>query len=197
MKLKQLRKFFILKLFLFFLLLGVSAPDFCSAAENKIIVAAGYFSITGQNSVTGKTVRVSGLGAIQLRYLRAITQHLEVGAGYTVSYDKTIGGNSIFGLDVGLNYFPITATHGIVSASPDIQMSVSEFYRPFIGISFVQRNFSGIQTGYSGLAFAIGSEFHLNTNYDLVAMAKYSALAASSEASVKELSAVIGIVLGF
>jgi len=179
---------------LFFLSVG---SESARAYDNKLDVAIGYFSVNGTNNDTNKKAAVSGVGAYQIRYRRALTSHFDFAAGYSLYFKQVITGSSIYGLNLEVIYFPLSASGTIESKTDNITLSVAERLRPFVSGSFLQRNFSGLQTTFVGFGAGAGAEYTLTQNMSFISYARYAMLNATSLSTATELTLTAGLVFGF
>ena len=158
--------------FLFLFLFGNrngAGIESASAYDNKLDVTIGYFSVNGTNNDTNKKAAVSGIvGAYQIRYRRALTSHFDFAAGYSLYFQQVITGNSIYGLNLEVIYFPLSASGTIESKTDDVTLRVAERLRPFVSGAFLQRNFSGLQTTFVGFGAGGGVEYTLTPNMSFI-----------------------------
>jgi hypothetical protein len=178
-------------------IVGLQGIPNASAYSNKLDFTFGGFSINATNSSTNKTAKVSGVGAYQVRYRRAITRHVDFLAGYSLHFQKVFTGDSIYGLDFGVIYFPLTASGAVTSRSEDVEVVVSETWRPFIMVDFLQRNFQGIQTTYTGFGGGVGTEWRWTDTMGVIGQVRGASLSAGQGTSATEISVSGGLVIGF
>jgi hypothetical protein len=167
------------------------------AFDNKIDFSAGTFSITATNKITNKSAQISSLGSYEFRYRRAITRQLDFFGGYSLNFKNVLGGSSIYGFEFGAIYFPFSASGAMKSVLDDSQITIEEVWRPFVEANFIERNFQGIQTTYSGFGGGMGTERRLWNNFSLIGQGKVAVLSAEAGTSSTEFLFLMGVVLGF
>ncbi len=165
------------------------------AAENKIDIEVGSFMINATSGTRSGTI--SSLGIYRVGYRRSVTPRFDIGIGYTVLFTKVISGDTGFGLDLNGTYYFLGASSLVESKGEHSYMAYSEDLRPFISLSFAQRNYQSIQTSYAGFGGAIGIEKTLLERLSARITARYNMLSAGQASSAKELSFNGGIVIEF
>lgn len=177
-------------------LLGI-VPVGSFASDNALDFSAGFYSIKGTNARAKTSSSISGPGAYQLAYRRRVSPHFDVGLGYSVYFSQVITGDSVFGLDLMAQYYPFSSSRGVRSESPEVMVTITEVWRPYVGLAFMQRNFQGVQATYVGFAGVIGTQYALQGATSLFAYARYAALNASSSSTATELNVSLGVSFGF
>jgi hypothetical protein len=162
------------------------------ASEGKISLTAGYFSLEAKAS--GNTSTVSNPSAFKIGYQYPVLDHFELSGGYTILMADFSGSDLGYGLDVGMNYFPITLSHE--EKVKDGHFSVKRYtdYSPFIGLGFYQRQFQSVKNSYAGLGGTLGLEKYLNSKINLKAEVRYIKLAGSGDSTATETNLLVGIV---
>jgi len=108
-----------------------------------------------------------------------------------------ISGDAAYGLDVGVTYFPLTAS-GLQSFEANGQrIQLAADFRPFLSFAFNQRNIQSVQTGYAGFSLGIGAEKTMNSSASLSGMVRYTSLSGSRSATATIIDMLVGIVWGF
>jgi hypothetical protein len=177
------------------LLLGLGLTSQSALAGNKFDIATGYYSLTGQTRTASGTK--SGIGSYRIGYRRSISPKVDVGLGYNITYSSIFGGDSAYGLDVGLSYFPFTASGTETFERNDQRLILQPDLRPFIGFAFTQRNIQSVQTGYAGFGVTLGLEKSWNENASLSGSLRYTTLSGSRSATATIMDVLLGIVWGF
>ncbi len=163
------------------------------AGPNKFDVGFGYFGVNAKTSTASGSS--SGIGLYQFNFRRAVKNKFEVAVGYTVYFTGIISGDSGSGLDLGVNYFPLTAAGPIEDKGEGAEMMIEELWRPYIGVTFNQRNFQSVQTTYSGYGFLVGLERVLNANTNINSTVRMITLSGPKASTAKETDLFLG--LGF
>ena len=160
----------------------------------KFDVMLGYFMMTART--TQGTGGLNGIGVYSLGYRHPVLSKLEVGIGYSVLMSRGIGGDLSFGFDFSASYFPITQAGPVEANSPDTTVVIEELWRPYVSVSFHQRQFQSTQTGYAGFGLAAGTEYHLYGPVNLKGEGRLILLGARS-ASITQIDLLIGASLHF
>lgn len=174
---------------LLFLLFFVSIP----AQASKFDMLFGMFSLAATGS-SGDT-SLSSLGSYRVAYGHSVFDKFDLTLGYTLNMTNTIGGDLAYGLDVGVNYFPFTFSESQNFDRESVAISSEEIWRPYIGLSFNQRQFQSIRNSYAGFGLGLGTEYAFNKSYSLKAEFRYISLSGSSESEATEMNTLFGISL--
>lgn len=170
------------------LLLGSKAL----ASDGKFVASYGFFAISAK--ADGRTSSISNPSAFHLGYLQPKWDKWELKIGYTVLMADFSGSDLGYGIDAGINYYPVSAageenySDGIVSARR------YELWKPFVGMSFNQRSFQSVRNSYAGFGVCAGTERFYNEKMNFRAEARYVALGGSNESEATETSVFAGLV---
>ncbi|MFZ9596551.1 MAG: hypothetical protein ACO3A2_10790 [Bdellovibrionia bacterium] len=161
----------------------------------KLDMTAGAFAVDAKTSKANGSLSNFGIYRFQFSY--PFTSQIEGGVGYTVIMSNGIGGDLGYGLDLSASYYPLT--HGSPSETQldGSRVDFTETWKPFIGVSFNQRQFQSIQTGYAGFGVSIGVERHYEKSLSFIGSVSYRTLTGSQSATATELSGVLGVSLFF
>jgi hypothetical protein len=162
-----------------------------AAAKGKLDVSLGYFSLDA--TTTRGSANVSGVGSYQIAYRTPLTTRIELLLGYSVIAAKVYTGDLGFGPDLGLIYFPITSAYPVMAKSENVSLQISEYFRPYLGAAFHQRQFQSTQSSYAGFSGIVGTEYYYNEMTSLKAEGRYIRLAGPSNGSANELDVLLGI----
>lgn len=187
---KKLLKLFITAVFLLIWVPGISGAQ---ASANKFDIGFGAFAVTAKTSTASGSS--SGPGLYQFNFRRAVTSKLEIAVGYTVYFTNFIAGDSGSGLDLGGNYFPFTTTGPTETKGDAVKMEFEEIWRPFLGVTFNQRNFQSVQATYSGFGVLVGIERAISSQTNINATGRMISLNGPKNSSAKENDFYFG--LGF
>ncbi|MBU6153326.1 MAG: hypothetical protein KGP28_03390 [Bdellovibrionales bacterium] len=175
------------------MILFMATPAF--ATGNSVDLEVGGFSLDASSGDTSG--KLAAFGTYRIGYRRSINSHFDIGLGYTILFTKVISGDSGFGLDLNGTYYFLGASHRLESRGEHGYLSYSEDLRPFVSLSFAQRNYQSIQTSYAGFGVGVGVDKNLLERLSLrVSMRAYS-LSAGGTAKASEISACGGIVIEF
>jgi hypothetical protein len=165
------------------------------ARADKIEVVAGFFSIAAQTSAGSGSV--SGPGAYQLGYFHPLTDHLDLGVGYTLIMSSGIGGDLGFGPDLGVFYYPLSMTSAQKLAAENVTFEVAEQWRPYAGLEFQQRNFEATKSSYAGFGPAFGVVKAFRHMFDLKGEVRFSQLQGPDNATATEMDILCGVSMPF
>jgi hypothetical protein len=160
-------------------------------AKGKLDLSLGYFSLDAA-TVRG-SANVSGLGSYQIAYRTPLTTKIELLLGYSVIAAKIYTGDLGFGPDLGLLYFPITSAYPVMAKSENVSLQINEYFRPYVGAAFHQRQFQSTQSSYAGFSGIVGTEYYYSESSSLKAETRFIQLAGPSNGSAKELDILLGI----
>lgn len=160
--------------YLFCLLSFISLP----VLANKISAQFGFYDIKAQalNSGQTSTTSLTQLGSYQLSASFSLFDPIEVGAGYSLFYSKTVSGDMGFGPDLFLRYFPFVRGSKTTLEQEGVKLKMLEAYRPYVGFSFHQRQFQSVQTSYSGFGLSSGVEWMHDTQWGYLVHLNYQSL---------------------
>jgi hypothetical protein len=161
---------------------------------DKLDVAAGFYDLTA--TVTdGKSASISGPGVFEVAYRHAILSHYEFALGYTLLMSKLAGGDQAYGIDVAVNYYPMSLNENFHWNQDKTKIEVIENWRPFVGLSFNQRQFPGTG-GFAGPGLVIGVERPIDEQYSAFGKIRYI-METGSSAKLTEMDLLFGLTLNF
>lgn len=163
--------------------------------RNKLDFGFGFYSLTGEGGTSAGSV--SGIGDYRIQYRRSIHPKLDLGVGYSVMFSSIISGDSIYGIDVGATYFPLTRSGPFEIQNSGQTIQIVEIFRPYVSLSFNQRNIQSVQTTYSGFGVSAGAEYQLGVFSSLNFCVRYLTLSGSRESTAKVIDFIGGISLNF
>ena len=165
------------------------------AYASKFSLGAGFYNIDAETPNGQATLR--NLGVYQLGFQYSILPSLELGVGYSVAMSNVVGGDLAFGVDLGVVYYPVT-TSGETSWSTDSTLyGLKEIWRPYLGLSFHQRQFQAVQIGYAGFGLSVGTERTIRDYLALKGELRGLWMSGTSAATVLEVDGILGVVLTF
>lgn len=185
----KLAKLFKLTAFAWFFIFAVQAR----ASKVEILTGAYSFSAKTENAKGS----LSNLGAYRLNISEKFADHFSVGLGFTLLMEKVIGGDMGFGFDLGVSYFFMSRPSSMKFRDLNFAFETKEIWRPYVGLSFNQRQFQSVRTNYAGFGIAAGVERSLTLPFDLKAEIRYCQLTGSATASATEMTLAAGIVYKF
>ncbi len=166
-----------------------------SAFASKFSVSAGAYDITAETTRSDGSIR--NLGVYQLSFRFPIIRQLELGVGYSVAMSGVVGGDLAFGVDLGLQYYPVTSAEGITWSSDSASFQMNELWRPYVGLGFHQRQVQAIQTSYAGFGLSLGVERVLREMISARGEVRALQMSGTSSSSAREFDVMLGLVIGF
>ncbi|NDD90802.1 hypothetical protein EBZ37_01775 [bacterium] len=168
-----------------------------TAWADKFEVSVGGYLLsakvaTGSQQRSGSS---ANLGVYHLEYRRPFGSRFEFGLGYTLLMSNTVGGDLGYGLDVSGYYYPFGGSENFVWKNDQSRVSIVESWRPFVGLTFGQRQFLG--SGFAGFGGLLGVEHPIYKSKSLVFETGYRSLAGSGGVSLSEFDFMLGFSLSF
>ncbi len=155
----------------------------------------GIYSFSAKTSKS--EANLSNWGAYSFEYMIPFYDQLEFHFGYTVNMANGIGGDIAYGLDLGVTYYPFSRTSNIYFQRPDFNLTILEQWRPFIGLSFHQRQFQSIRTSYAGFGITGGSEYAMWKRTSLVGSLRILSLSGPESSTATLLEMFAGFIFSF
>jgi hypothetical protein len=166
----------------------------------KLTLDLGFYTIKAVGPTSGSgtgTINLSTPGAYALSAGYAIHPQIELSPGYTIFYSKIYMGDMGFGPDFYLHYYPLTTSSGLRASQNEVSYFEREQIRPFVSVSFHQRQFQSVQSSYSGFGFDFGSEIQISKIYSIRALMRTMSLAGPSGASMNYTDLMLGCQMHF
>jgi len=161
----------------------------------KFSVSGGAYDISAETTRSDGSVR--NIGVYQLSFRYPIIRQLELGVGYSVAMSGVVGGDLAFGVDIGLQYYPLTSAEATVWSSDSASFGMNEIWRPYLGLGFHQRQVQAIQTSYAGFGLAVGVERVLRELLSIRGEIRGLQMSGTASSSARELDILFGLVIGF
>ncbi len=176
------------------LLLFFTPPAFA----HEVNFSLGAFYLGSTLKSTNKTGSSFSLGSYQLEYRKDLLSRFEVGLGYSVDSMNFVSSYVCYGFDLAVYYFPFTITR---KASPSgdrniISIESMEAFKPYLGISFNQRQLSNSSINFIGYGGIIGFKYALFNPIELNAAIRYVSVNGVDRA-INIISGVAGISFNF
>lgn len=165
------------------------------ALAGKFDILAGAYSFTG--SVSGKSSKFSGLGIYEMSFMQSFGSHFEANLGYSFTMTGIIGGDYSYGPKLGINYYPFNFSSNEQIMLMNKTISVQDFFKPYVGIAFNQRQYQSVKTSYAGFGLSIGCEKYINPNYTVKTEIKLNSYTGAGQATAKEMNILGGLVFSF
>lgn len=170
---------------------SLSLPAFAA----KYDFTVGAYSYNAK--VSGKTTTLSGFGTYEASYLVPVRDQFEINLGYSFTMTNVIGGDYSYGPKIGFNYFPLNFSSDSSINVDNKIITIHDSYKPYIGVSFNQRQFQSAKTSYAGIGLNLGMEKYINEKYTLKVEMKMNNYTGASNATATEMNILTGLVFGF
>ena len=154
-------------------------------------------AFTLQASTSRGSASIGSLGAYQIAYRFSVLTKVEVLLGYSMLASKIYTGDLGFGPDLGLLYYPLTSASPVRAQSDRVNFSFVEFYKPYFGSAFHQRQYQSTQSSYAGFSLIGGTEYFMNDSYSLKGELRIIRLVGPSQGTANELDLLLGISFPF
>lgn len=171
-----------------------SAP---SAYADKLVASAGGYSFSAENKSNRTSSSISGVGSYQLSYRQSIRQNFELEYGVSLLATQAVSGDLSYGIDVGVNYYPFTSANNILGEFAGAHFYFKDLWRPFLGLSFNQRNFQSSASTFAGFGLKLGTEFLISPQWNLHVTLRYLSLGGPNKATAVQIDALSGIIIQF
>lgn len=177
---------------LLIMILQLAGGSLCFA-NGKLDLLFGVFSLTAETD--NGSGSISGVGSYLLAYRHPLSQTLELGLGYSMNATETFGGDLGYGPDLGISYFPLTTTQPEEFRDNTTTVKISPLWRPYVSLSFHQRQYQSTQTSYGGFGLAGGSEYQWKPTMSFKLEIRLLNLTGPSNGKATEIDAMAGISL--
>jgi hypothetical protein len=161
----------------------------------QIDALGGIYSLSAKNEDGSGSV--SGLGSGTVIFGLEVSPKIEVNLGYSLFFAQVITGDMGFGPDIGLNYFPVSGSRPLRVSTDQISLDITESLRPFVSVSFHQRQFQSIDTAYAGFSLGGGAEIPFSAGFDLKGLIRYITLSGPAGATATHVDILGGASFRF
>jgi hypothetical protein len=167
-------------------------------AENfQLSGKAGMWSFS-TSDIRATDDTATGFGAYSLQLSYAVTESLNACIGFNMLMSDGISGSQGFGIDAGANYYPFTAATSTLTETENVKISMTETWRPYVGMHFRQRTFNFIfATTFLGTGLAAGVDYQIGTNWFLNFETRYDMLFGADEGKATQINLLLGAGLEF
>lgn len=136
------------------------------------------FSVTTASSSSA----VSGIGAYSAGVAYAFSNQWLVSASLEFLRAQTLTGDAATGVDVSARWYPVTFSGYKYFTDSQIDYSMSQLWRPYVGFGIRQRQFIlAITTTYLGAGFFTGVDYQLSEKIHLNGEIRYDQYQGSDE----------------
>ncbi len=157
----------------------------------KIDAMFGYYSLTAKSSRSSGAI--SGLGSYKIGYFQNFYKNFEAGVGYTVIMSDIVGGDMEYGLDIAINYFPVSSSSTKVFNNTDMSVKVYDLWRPYVGAGFAQRQIQSVKVSYAGFALQGGVERRVDGALSLKSELRMVSLVGETQGEATEVNMFVGL----
>ncbi len=164
----------------------------------KLEINTGYYSLSATNS-TGTKASVTSFTSYRVGYRHPVRTKWELTAGYTV----ILASDLAYGFDFGADYFYLTRANPIKAQSENVTLNLKEVFRPYVGLTFTQRQFQELSSQLAGFGVRFGFEYDTSWKFlasrgiSLKGEVRFCALDGTGKTQGDELFAGMGIVYHF
>lgn len=176
-------------------LTGLAIIPMSSAYAGKLDAMLGFYSFNA--TVQNKSASFSGLGAYEMSYLIPFKNHFELVLGYSLTMTDIIGGDFSYGPKIGINYFPLNFSSNEKIILPNQTIDIQDFYKPYVGLNFSQKQFQSAKTSFAGFGVSVGMEKYINQDYTIKAEVKMNNYSGPSGSTAKEMNLLVGMLFNF
>ncbi|MCB0422613.1 MAG: hypothetical protein KDD61_16545 [Bdellovibrionales bacterium] len=167
-----------------------------SSFAGKLDVYWGYFNVSAETATAKGSA--SAPGAYKFSYITDFFLHnLELEIGYTLLMSNTFGGDLVYGVESGLFYYPLTTSSVFQGKTENATLTLNSLWRPFIGLSFHQRQAQSTNSGYAGFGVSFGFERALSYNFDFKFLLRHAFLSGPKASTAQETVGLIGVTIPF
>lgn len=177
------------------LFISYLAPDL--ALAGKLEGSLGGFQFSASNKRNNSSSSLSGFGSYHLAYHHAVGSNVEVDAGYSIIATDGIGGDLSFGFDIGIIYFPFSASSDLKVSGQGAHGVFQDVWRPFVGLGFHHRNFQSTSAQYAGAGLKLGTEYQYSEDLSFLGYLRYISLGGPNQSSATQVEALAGAIFRF
>lgn len=166
-----------------------------AAVAAKVDLFIGGFDFSAETS-QGQGA-ASGFGLYKINYCLPVLTNVEVALGYTIILADTVGGDALFGFDIEMFYFPVTAAAPVRIRTESTFLSHESVWKPFVMVGYGARQIQSVSTQYNGISLGGGVERALNSKFNFKGLIRYLTMAGPNEGQATELGFMGGVSFSF
>lgn len=167
------------------------------AGAHKLDIQGGAYQFSATNNRNSTSKSISGFGSYRFAYRHTLRNQIEVEAGYSLLATDGVGGDLSFGVDIGINYFPLTSSGDVHEQTINTIAVFRSLWRPFVGASFHQRNFQSTASQYAGPGAKIGVEYQITDSLSCSSVVRYLLLGGPNRSEATQIDILGGITFQF
>jgi opacity protein-like surface antigen len=185
----------VLKRICFLILFSAAVPAMASDGYVSGKIGTWSFSTSG---ISASNESASGFGLYTLEAGYSLTPKFQVMSAFNVLLSDGLGGQTGFGVDLGVRYFPFTDAGTAVTQTDEAQVRVTEKWRPYIGVVFTERTFNFVlSTTFVGGGVRAGVDYQMGRNWYLNAEIRYDMLYGPDDGEASQNNILVGAGLEF
>lgn len=174
------------------ILLSFSALSSNTALANGLHSTVGYYSLNAKTS-NGR-LTLSNLGVYRFLYEVEVAKKFSFKPAYSLYTIATASGLELgYGTDLEFSYFPIANNSPMSYQNSNISWDTYEIFRPYVSLSFHQRQYQAIQSNYAGLGFQVGCSFQYNQSIQITAYGAFINLVGPLSSRIGEIQVGTGV----
>jgi hypothetical protein len=162
-------------------------------AVGRLDFSYGYFAINAKTK--DNSSNVSAPYAANLAYLYPFKEKTQLNIGYTVLFTDVSGTDKGYGVNLGVNYFPLHSAKNETLKNEYFEVERNTKWKPYVGLGFYQREFQSIKNSYAGLGLSTGVEHYFDKFMSFKGEIRTIALSGSNDSSASELNAFVGVIV--
>jgi hypothetical protein len=167
-------------------------------AEGFQLSAKGGMWAFSTKNISARSESDSGFGAYAIQASYAVASKWNACLGFNMLSSNGFTGGRAYGVDAGINYYPLTAATSTLTQTDTVSVALSETWRPYIGFHLRQRTFNFIlSTTFLGSGLTAGVDYQIGTNWFLNFEARYDLLLGSDDGEAIQTNILIGAGLEF
>lgn len=162
-------------------------------AAGKFDIMGGFYSLKAQ--ANNKSGSLTGPGSYMATYSYHFISHLDFTVSYSLFFSGVVTGDMGFGPDLGFTYFPFSSSAPINFKGEFESVNYRDSLRPFVNVSFNQRQFQSVDSAYAGFSGSIGTEYYWNSLFDLKGLFRYQMLNGPEKSTGSYFDFLLGVTL--
>jgi hypothetical protein len=179
-----------------FFILFVTSPG-AFASDGYVAGKIGTWSFA-TSGISANDESASGFGLYTLEAGYSLKPKLQVMTAFNVLLSDGLGGQTGFGVDLGLRYFPLTDAGTATTVTDDTRVNVTEKWRPYVGAVFTERTFNFIlSTTFVGGGLRVGVDYQMGSDWYLNAEIRYDMLYGPDDGEASQNNILVGAGLEF
>jgi hypothetical protein len=162
-------------------------------SPGQLTLKGGSWSFATEN-VRASAESSSGVGAYAVELGYRVGHQWMLSFGVNLIMSDLIQGSSGYGVDVGVKYFPLSASGTDAASSETVELVVQEPWRPYVGLFVRQRIFGlAVSTSYLGPGVSAGLDYSLGRQWLINGEVRYDTLYGQGEAVATQVNLLLGV----